>query len=148
MPRNERNAQLASALSITGTVAAAGIAICAAAYAFKRVRSGGDRGRGARSAPAASAAGGGSAAPRAQRQAPAGPPPAVPDDPAATEAFEQLDELFQKRIAFIDGAMGTSIQEFKLSEEHFRGDRCVGRRLRHARSMRMYSTLTSAYSTE
>ena len=40
-----------------------------------------------------------------------------------TEAFGQLEQLFQKRIAFIDGAMGTSIQEYKLDEEDFRGER-------------------------
>lgn len=28
-------------------------------------------------------------------------------------AFEQLTELFETRIAYIDGAMGTSIQQYK-----------------------------------
>lgn len=37
--------------------------------------------------------------------------------------FDQLEELFQKRIAFIDGAMGTMIQRYKLQEEDFRGER-------------------------
>ena len=37
--------------------------------------------------------------------------------------FDQLEELFQKRIAFIDGAMGTMIQRYKLEEEDFRGER-------------------------
>jgi 5-methyltetrahydrofolate--homocysteine methyltransferase len=32
-----------------------------------------------------------------------------------------LEELFEKRIAFIDGAMGTMIQKYKLTEEDFRG---------------------------
>ena len=37
--------------------------------------------------------------------------------------FGQLDALFKQRIAFIDGAMGTMIQKFKLEEEDFRGER-------------------------
>ncbi|KAG1657789.1 hypothetical protein FOA52_008179, partial [Chlamydomonas sp. UWO 241] len=37
--------------------------------------------------------------------------------------FEQLDALFKERIAFIDGAMGTMVQRYKLSEEDFRGER-------------------------
>ena len=40
-----------------------------------------------------------------------------------TEAFAHLEELFQTRIAFIDGAMGTSIQRYKLAEEDYRGER-------------------------
>ena len=38
-------------------------------------------------------------------------------------AFEQLDKLFEERICFIDGAMGTSIQGYKLDEEDYRGER-------------------------
>jgi 5-methyltetrahydrofolate--homocysteine methyltransferase len=34
----------------------------------------------------------------------------------------QLEELFQQRIAYIDGAMGTCIQAYKLQEEDYRGD--------------------------
>ncbi len=41
----------------------------------------------------------------------------------SSPAFEQLDALFKKRIAFIDGAMGTMIQRYKLQEEDFRGER-------------------------
>ncbi|GAX83119.1 hypothetical protein CEUSTIGMA_g10545.t1 [Chlamydomonas eustigma] len=41
----------------------------------------------------------------------------------STPAFEQLDSLFKERIAFIDGAMGTMIQRYKLNEEDFRGER-------------------------
>ena len=40
-----------------------------------------------------------------------------------SEAFAQLEELMQDRIIFIDGAMGTQIQKFKLEEKDFRGDR-------------------------
>ena len=42
-----------------------------------------------------------------------------------TECFAQLEELFQTRIAFIDGAMGTSIQKYKLEEEDYRGERYI-----------------------
>lgn len=45
------------------------------------------------------------------------------DDPNCTEVFKQLVELFESRIAYIDGAMGTSIQEYKLQEEDYRGER-------------------------
>jgi hypothetical protein len=48
-------------------------------------------------------------------------------DPLATsEAFGQLEALMKERIIFIDGAMGTMIQRYKLEEEDFRGDRCAG----------------------
>ncbi|KAL4434809.1 hypothetical protein ABPG77_005336 [Micractinium sp. CCAP 211/92] len=55
--------------------------------------------------------------------------PAVPEyrraaDPLAkSEAFGQLEALMQERIIFIDGAMGTMIQRYKLEEEDFRGER-------------------------
>ena len=38
-----------------------------------------------------------------------------------SEAFEQLTGLMQQRIAFIDGAMGTAIQRYKLTEDDYRG---------------------------
>ena len=41
----------------------------------------------------------------------------------SSPVFDQLEELFQKRVAFIDGAMGTMIQRYKLDEEDFRGER-------------------------
>ena len=45
-------------------------------------------------------------------------------DPMATsEAFGQLEALMQERIIFIDGAMGTMIQRYKLEEQDFRGER-------------------------
>ncbi|KAL0041777.1 hypothetical protein WJX79_004152 [Trebouxia sp. C0005] len=40
-----------------------------------------------------------------------------------SEAFGQLQEVMEQRIIYIDGAMGTSIQKHKLTEEDFRGDR-------------------------
>merc|ERR1719375_2302985 len=36
---------------------------------------------------------------------------------------EHISALFQKRIAYYDGAMGTMIQKHNLQEEDFRGDR-------------------------
>lgn len=40
-----------------------------------------------------------------------------------TFKIQQLKTLMAKRIAYLDGAMGTMIQTFKLEEEDFRGDR-------------------------
>jgi 5-methyltetrahydrofolate--homocysteine methyltransferase len=40
-------------------------------------------------------------------------------------AFDQLTQLMQERIIYIDGAMGTMIQRFKLTEADFRGERYV-----------------------
>ena len=51
---------------------------------------------------------------------------AVPSEaPAvrATAAREALHELFDRRIAVLDGAMGSLIQEHKLTERDFRGER-------------------------
>ncbi|GLI63553.1 hypothetical protein VaNZ11_006404 [Volvox africanus] len=41
----------------------------------------------------------------------------------ASPVFKQLDKLFRERILFIDGAMGTQVQKYKLQEEDFRGER-------------------------
>ncbi len=38
-------------------------------------------------------------------------------------ATHPLADLLKKRIVVIDGAMGTTIQQYKLTEEQFRGDR-------------------------
>lgn len=40
-----------------------------------------------------------------------------------TDVESSLKSLLSQRIVFFDGAMGTMIQTFKLSEEDFRGDR-------------------------
>lgn len=40
-----------------------------------------------------------------------------------SKAFQTLRELLEKRIVFMDGAMGTMIQRYKLEDEDFRGDR-------------------------
>ncbi|EFN52253.1 hypothetical protein CHLNCDRAFT_36916 [Chlorella variabilis] len=45
------------------------------------------------------------------------------DPLAKSEAFGQLEAMMQERIIFIDGAMGTMIQRYKLQEEDFRGER-------------------------
>ena len=36
---------------------------------------------------------------------------------------QQLQAILEKRIAILDGAMGTMIQRFKLNEAQYRGDR-------------------------
>ena len=38
-------------------------------------------------------------------------------------ALHPLEALLQKRIVIIDGAMGTTLQQFKLTEADFRGER-------------------------
>ena len=43
-----------------------------------------------------------------------------------TEYYKTLEELLKERILFMDGAMGTMIQRYKLEEEDFRGDRFAG----------------------
>src|SRR5690606_1972877 len=37
--------------------------------------------------------------------------------------MSKIEELLSKNILILDGAMGTMLQEFKFSEEDFRGDR-------------------------
>jgi len=39
-----------------------------------------------------------------------------------TDNYKQLKDLLEKRILFLDGAMGTMIQRYKLEETDFRGD--------------------------
>jgi 5-methyltetrahydrofolate--homocysteine methyltransferase len=41
---------------------------------------------------------------------------------ARSPVFEELEELFQKRILVLDGGMGTMLQRYKLTEEDFRGE--------------------------
>ena len=45
------------------------------------------------------------------------------DPVAKSAAFAPLEALMQERIIYIDGAMGTMIQRYKLEEEDFRGER-------------------------
>lgn len=42
------------------------------------------------------------------------------------DLFKSLSQMFEQRIMCIDGAMGTMIQRYKLSEKDFRGERYVG----------------------
>jgi len=46
-----------------------------------------------------------------------------PDEAARAERIKRLRELLEQRIVLLDGAMGTMIQEHKLNERGFRGDR-------------------------
>src|ERR671931_1187204 len=41
----------------------------------------------------------------------------------ATNGLHPLETLLRERIVFLDGAMGTMIQRYKLSEAHYRGER-------------------------
>ena len=43
--------------------------------------------------------------------------------PIAYTRAQQLPEILSQRIAILDGAMGTMIQRFKLTEEQYRGER-------------------------
>ena len=47
----------------------------------------------------------------------------MPVNQYITKVFDRLDEIIQKRILILDGAMGTMIQKHKLSEQDFRGER-------------------------
>merc|ERR1719253_2546122 len=40
-----------------------------------------------------------------------------------TKAFAQINKIMKERVMVIDGAMGTAVQKYKLSEEDFRGER-------------------------
>ena len=39
--------------------------------------------------------------------------------------MKTIQELVRQRILILDGALGTMIQKYNLSEEEFRGDRFV-----------------------
>src|SRR5438477_12288720 len=41
----------------------------------------------------------------------------------ATNGFHPLEALMRERIVLLDGAMGTMIQRYKLSESDYRGER-------------------------
>jgi len=47
-----------------------------------------------------------------------------PDTPNSTEAV--LRDILSRRIMILDGAMGTMIQQYKLTEEDYRGERFAG----------------------
>ena len=41
------------------------------------------------------------------------------------DTLKQLHQIAAQRIMVIDGAMGTMIQEYELTEKDYRGDRAV-----------------------
>src|SRR5438105_1095559 len=43
--------------------------------------------------------------------------------PAAAQSLHPLHALLQQRIVLLDGAMGTMVQQYRLSETDYRGDR-------------------------
>lgn len=53
-------------------------------------------------------------------------PPFLPQDLPYTERGLEIIDLMSERIVFLDGAMGTMIQQHKLEEEDFRGERFKG----------------------
>ena len=40
-----------------------------------------------------------------------------------TAAFDVINKIMEERIMVIDGAMGTAVQKYKLTEADFRGER-------------------------
>ena len=40
-----------------------------------------------------------------------------------TKQYDTLRDLLSKRILILDGAMGTMIQQYKLTESQYRGER-------------------------
>jgi methionine synthase I (cobalamin-dependent) len=68
----------------------------------------------------------------AQAHGPAPRRPPVPtykkwaDPIKKSAAFAPLEKLMRERIIYIDGAMGTMIQRYKLEEADFRGERFAG----------------------
>ena len=47
----------------------------------------------------------------------------APDEAERAQRIERLKRLLEQRIVLLDGAMGTMIQEYKLDERGFRGER-------------------------
>ena len=41
-------------------------------------------------------------------------------------SWAALEKAASERILIIDGAMGTMIQQYKLGEDHYRGERFAG----------------------
>jgi 5-methyltetrahydrofolate--homocysteine methyltransferase len=103
--------RLPGAIGVAGTVAAVGVALVAALYTYKVINRRLSTARGLEDGQSSTDSKAALVETRAS------------DEPIATPAFQQLEMLFQHRIAFIDGAMGTMIQAFTLEEEDFRGER-------------------------
>ncbi len=80
----------------------------------------------------------GRTAPKADRPGPAGPDSAGPraaaapfavapvDETARRERIERLHRLLDERIVLLDGAMGTMVQQHRLDERGYRGERFRG----------------------
>ncbi|MFW2178449.1 MULTISPECIES: methionine synthase [unclassified Moraxella] len=51
------------------------------------------------------------------------PPADFPYRQVQSENFARISELLKQRILFLDGAMGTEIQNYKLAESDYRGER-------------------------
>ena len=45
------------------------------------------------------------------------------EDLPKSKAYIELEKLLEERIVFLDGAMGTMVQQYNLEEKDFRGDR-------------------------
>ena len=58
-----------------------------------------------------------------QENAPAASAPARRNTPAMGPVETRLRELLKERILILDGAMGTMIQQYKLGEDDYRGER-------------------------
>jgi 5-methyltetrahydrofolate--homocysteine methyltransferase len=63
----------------------------------------------------------------------------MPSNPTPSPAFAALRDLFARRVAVLDGAMGTMIQERQLGEADFRGSRFRG----HSHDLRGNNDLLS-----
>ena len=48
--------------------------------------------------------------------------PETPLQPAPSATEARIKALLTERILYLDGAMGTMIQRYKLAEEDFRGN--------------------------
>ncbi len=61
-----------------------------------------------------------------------------------TPAFSQLQELLARRIAILDGAMGTMIQQFRFGETEYRGKQFAA----HGRDLKGCNDLLSITQPE
>ena len=63
-------------------------------------------------------------APKKASELPPVPEYASYNDPLKkSPAFDVIEGIMRKRVMVIDGAMGTAVQKYKLSEDDFRGSR-------------------------
>jgi len=64
-----------------------------------------------------------------------------------TGTSHPIEQLIQQRILILDGAMGTMIQRYKLTEEHYRGTALYGEYEEHYRGTALYGEYTGARRT-